>query len=65
MRVGLLAHAQGYTNVNVSSFSDEAWNHKELYQQPPFLYSTQHTTHTHTTSCSGLKQQREGKNKEL
>lgn len=61
MCVGLLAHAQGYMNVNVRSFSDKAWNHKELYQQPPFLYSFAHkrhcTPHTHTTSCSGLKQQ--------
>lgn len=59
MCVALLAHAQGYMNVN----------RKELNQQPPRLYSLAHkrhcTPHTHTTSWSGLKQQWEWKNKEL
>lgn len=52
MCVGLLAHAQGYRNVNLCSFSDEARSHKELNQQPPPLYSFAHkwhcTPHTRT-----------------
>lgn len=66
MCVGLLAHAQGYMKMNVYSFSGEAWNHKELNQQPPFLYSfarkrhcTPHTrTPLHALALSNSESER-------
>lgn len=56
MCVALLAHAQGYMNVNVCSFSDEARNRKELNQQPPVFirWRTNGTAHHTRTPLHGL-----------